>query len=53
MKHAEKYLGRLARYRERFGLKVLAFCMMDNHFHLAIERGPVKLSCVMPSLQDS
>jgi putative transposase len=49
----EEYLGRLARYRERFGFKLLAFCLMDNHLHLAIERGPVALSRVMLSLQGS
>jgi putative transposase len=49
----EEYLGRLARYRERFGFKLLAFCLMDNHLHLAVERGPVALSRVMLSLQGS
>jgi REP element-mobilizing transposase RayT len=46
----EEYLARVARYRERFGFKLLAYCLMDNHLHLAIERGPVELSRVMRSL---
>ncbi len=37
----EEYLSRLARSRERFGIKLLAYCLMDNHLHLAVERGPV------------
>jgi REP element-mobilizing transposase RayT len=46
----EEYLNRLARYRERFGFKLLAYCLMDNHVHLAVERGPVALSRVIHSL---
>ncbi len=46
----EEYLSRLARSRERFGIKLLAYCLMDNHLHLAVERGPVALSRVMHSL---
>jgi len=47
------YLDRLAKYRERFGFRLLAFCLMGNHIHLAIERGPTKLSRVMLTLQSS
>jgi REP element-mobilizing transposase RayT len=42
-----EYLDRLIRCRERFGLRVLAYCLMGNHLHLAVERGPTKLSRVM------
>lgn len=49
----EEYLRRLARYRERFGFKLRAYCLMDNHLHLAIERGPAPLSRVMHTLQGS
>jgi putative transposase len=49
----EAYLERLAKYRERFGFRVLAFCLMDNHVHLAVERGAEKLSRVMLALQSS
>jgi len=49
----EAYLTRLARYRERFGFGLLAFCLMDNHVHLALERGKVALSRVMLALQSS
>src|SRR5450759_1799548 len=47
----QEYLDRLIRCRERFGLRVLAFCLMGNHLHLAVERGPTKLSRVMLALQ--
>lgn len=47
----QAYLDRLIRCRERFGLSILAFCLMGNHLHLAVERGPVKLSRVMLALQ--
>ena len=49
----EAYLSRLAHYRERFGFGVLAFCLMDNHLHLALERGKTPLSRVMLALQSS
>lgn len=49
----QEYLDRLIRCRERFGLRVLAFCLMGNHLHLAVERGPTKLSRVMLALQSS
>src|SRR5215470_18014881 len=49
----EKYLSRLAHYRERFEFKVLAFCLMDNHVHLALETGDEPLSRVMAGLQSS
>jgi REP element-mobilizing transposase RayT len=49
----QEYIDRLIRCRERFGLRVLAFCLMGNHLHLAVERGPTKLSRVMLALQSA
>jgi putative transposase len=49
----ERYLDRLAHYRERFGFRLYAYCLMDNHVHLAIQRGPVALSRIMLALQSS
>ena len=49
----QEYLDRLIRCRERFGLRLLAFCLMGNHLHLAVERGPTKLSRVMLALQSA
>ena len=43
----QEYLDRLIRCQERFGLRVLAFCLMGNHLRLAVERGPTRLSRVM------
>ncbi len=44
------YLGRLAECRDRYEFGVLAYCLMPNHIHLAIERGPVPLSKVILAL---
>jgi len=47
------YLKRLAKCRERYGFRLLAFCLMGNHVHLAIERGATRLSRVMLTLQSA
>lgn len=52
-KDRERYLERLAHYREKFGFRLLAYCLMDNHVHLAIERGKGPLSRIMAGLQSS
>jgi REP element-mobilizing transposase RayT len=44
------YLARLAECRERYEFGVLAFCLMPNHVHLAIERGPVTLGKIVLAL---
>jgi REP element-mobilizing transposase RayT len=49
----ERYLERIALYRQRFGFGLLAYCLMDNHVHLAIETGSTPLSRVMLALQSS
>lgn len=49
----EHYLSRLAHYRERFDFALIAYCLMDNHVHLAIEMGKVPLSRVMLAVQSS
>jgi REP-associated tyrosine transposase len=46
----EIYLERLAECRERFRLRVLAYCLMSNHIHVAVERGPFPLSRAMLAL---
>src|SRR5215471_11089303 len=48
-----RYLDRVAHYREKFGFQFLAYCLMNNHVHLAIETGKVPLSKVMAGLQSS
>lgn len=47
------YLERLAHYRQRFGFRLLAFCLMPNHVHLALRTGRVALSRIMAGLQSS
>lgn len=49
----EDYLRRLADYGQRLDFRVLAYCLMDNHVHLAIETGQVRLSRIMACLQSS
>jgi REP element-mobilizing transposase RayT len=49
----ERYLERLAHYREKFQFRLLAYCLMDNHVHLALETGRHPLSRVMAGLQTS
>jgi putative transposase len=47
------YLERLAFYRGKFGFRLVGYCLMDNHVHLAIERGKFPLSRIMAGLQSS
>jgi REP-associated tyrosine transposase len=47
------YLDRLAHYSSKFGFRLLAYCLMDNHVHLAIETGEAPLSKIMAGLQSS
>jgi len=49
----KKYLELIARYREKFGCQFLAYCLMDNHVHLAIETGKPPLSKIMAGLQST
>src|SRR6266511_5793360 len=49
----EKYLDRLAHYREKSDFLVLAFCLMTNHVHLALRAGQFPLSRFMAGLQSS
>jgi putative transposase len=35
----------------RFQFRVLAYCLMSNHVHIALERGPIALSRIMLALQ--
>lgn len=49
----ELYLRRLRHYRERFEFRLLAYCLMTNHVHLALETGQAPLSQVIHGLQSS
>jgi REP element-mobilizing transposase RayT len=49
----ECYLRRLAHYREKLDFRLLAYCLMNNHIHLAIESGEKPLSRIMAGLQSS
>ncbi len=43
----------MAHYREKHGFQLLAYCLLDNHVHLAIETGKIPLSRIMAGLQSS
>ncbi|MEO8433105.1 MAG: transposase [Acidobacteriota bacterium] len=49
----QDYLNRLRRYRDRFEIRLYAYCLMTNHVHLAVEEGPLPLSRFMHALQSS
>lgn len=49
----EAYLRRLARYRERYGVRVHAYCLMPNHVHLLVRTGAPPLAKFMQGLQQS
>jgi REP-associated tyrosine transposase len=44
------YLARLAECQRRYDFGVLAYCLMPNHVHLAIERGPVPVGKIVLAL---
>jgi|KBSSwiStaDraftv2_1062776.scaffolds.fasta_scaffold02332_24 REP element-mobilizing transposase RayT len=48
-----EYLARAARYRERFRFRLLAYCLMTNHVHLAIRTGQEPLSRIIAGLHSS
>ena len=47
------YLGRLALYRERYGVSLHAYCLMPNHVHFLLRTGPPPLAKFMQGLQQS
>jgi len=47
----EAYLAGLAHYRRKFGFRLLAYCLMTNHVHLAIRTGAAPLSRIMAGIQ--
>ena len=49
----ELYLARVAHYREKFGFRFYAYCLMGNHLHLVLETGSVPLSRIMLGIQGS
>ena len=47
------YLERLEHYRQRYGFRLFAFCLMSNHVHLLLETKTVPLSKIMQGIQFS
>ena len=48
---AECFLDLLARARDRDGMTLLAWCLMSNHYHLALRTGAVPLARTMAHIQ--
>lgn len=48
---ADRFLELLRHVRRRDGLTVFAFCLMSNHYHLALRSGPVPLSRTLGYVQ--
>jgi REP element-mobilizing transposase RayT len=49
----DAYLVRLAAYRERYGVRLFAYCLMPNHVHLLLQTGEPPLPKFMQGLQQS
>ena len=47
----EGFLDRLGRCSQRFGLRVFAYVLMGNHYHLLVKTGEANLSAAMQWLQ--
>ena len=50
---ASAFVGQLKTIKDRDGLQVFAWCLMSNHYHLALRCGAVPLSRSMKSLQQN
>lgn len=48
-----RYLQLIERYKKRHMVKLLAYCLMDNHVHLLIKQGEESLSKTMQGIQQS
>jgi REP element-mobilizing transposase RayT len=48
---ASFFVSLLAKVKQRDGLVILAWCLMSNHFHIALRAGPIPISRPLRSLQ--
>ena len=49
----QRFLAILAQLRREWRFRVLAFCLMNNHFHLAIRSDDIRLSRIMHRLMST
>lgn len=49
---AERFIGLLREVKDRDGLTIFAWCVMGNHFHLALRQGAVPLARSMKTVQN-
>lgn len=52
-KECEKidYINVIRKYKERYGFKLYAYCIMDNHIHMLIEVDEMPLEKIMQGIQ--
>lgn len=46
----DQFLLRVKRYKQRYGFKLYAYCLMDNHAHMVIDASGADISRVMHGL---
>ncbi|MEN8223676.1 MAG: transposase, partial [Acidobacteriota bacterium] len=46
----KKYIELMAEKSEKYKIRIFAYCVMDNHFHIVLENSSGKLSDFMKSL---
>jgi REP element-mobilizing transposase RayT len=49
----EYYVSRISHYSSRYAFRLLAYCLMPNHVHLAVRTADVPLSRIMAGLHSS
>jgi len=47
----QEYLDIIRRYKSKYGFKIYAYCIMDNHAHLLIQVDKIPLSKIMQVIQ--
>lgn len=47
----DKYLELMVKYADKFDIKLLAYCIMDNHVHLMVQSGDKHIGLFMHGLQ--
>jgi len=50
-KDRERFLDRLGEYRDEYGIRVYAYCLMSNHVHLVVETPGANLGRFLHRLQ--
>jgi putative transposase len=49
----ERYMSTVKRYKDKYDVKIYAYCLMDNHSHLLIDSNGADISKVMQGINQS